>query len=69
MTLSGFRFSPRRGHLNRVKRVYGYPSKMRHAAIRVRIEEHDYSDIPDFDYDWSKTVYGNLKEMKPEDAP
>jgi hypothetical protein len=68
ITLSGFRVTPRRGHLDRVKRVYAYLSKMRHAAIRVRIEEPDYSDIPDFDYDWSKTVYGDLKEMKPEDA-
>ena len=56
MTLSGFRIAPRRGHLDRAKRVYGYLSKMRHAAIRVRTDEPDYSDIPDFDYDWSKTV-------------
>jgi hypothetical protein len=42
---------------------------MQHAAIRVCIDEPDYSDIPDFDYDWSKTVYRDLKEMKPEDAP
>jgi hypothetical protein len=38
MTLSGFRVAPRRGHLDRVIRVYGYRSKMRHAAIHVRIE-------------------------------
>jgi hypothetical protein len=69
MTLSGFRVSPWRGNLDRVKRVYENLSKMRHAAIRVRIKEPDYSDIPDLDYDWSKTVYGELKEMKPEDAP
>jgi hypothetical protein len=24
---------------------------------------------PDFDYNWSKTVYGDLKKMKSEDAP
>jgi hypothetical protein len=24
---------------------------------------------PDFDYDWSKTVYGDLKQMKSEDSP
>jgi hypothetical protein len=61
MTLSGIRVAHRRGHLDRFKSVYGYLSKMLHAAIRVSIEEPDYSDISDFDYDWSMTVYGDLK--------
>jgi hypothetical protein len=69
MTLSGFRVAPRRGHLERAKRVYGYLAKMRHAAIRVRTDEPDYSDIPDFEYDWSQTIYGNLEEEVPQDAP
>jgi hypothetical protein len=42
---------------------------MGHAAIRVRIEAPDYSDILDFYYDWSKSVYGELQEAKPMDAP
>jgi hypothetical protein len=42
---------------------------MRHATIRVRTEEPDYSDLPDADYDWSKTVYGEIKEILPTDAP
>lgn len=42
---------------------------MRHAAIRVQTEEPDYSDIPDFEYDWSQTMYGNLVEDVPKDAP
>jgi hypothetical protein len=33
MTMSGFRVAPRNGHLERVKRIYGYLSKMRHLAI------------------------------------
>jgi hypothetical protein len=69
MTLSGFRVAPRRGHLERVRRIYGYLSKMRHAAIRIRTEEPDYSDILDPQYDWSRTVYGELQEDKPKDAP
>ena len=69
MTLSGFRAAPRRGHLDRVKRIYGYLSKFRSAVIRVRTEEPDYSDIPDFEYDCSKSVYGELEEIKPTDAP
>ena len=69
MTLSGFRVAPRKGHLDRVKRVYGYLSKMRHATIRIRTEEPNYSDIPDVQYDWARTVYGEVKEMLPTDAP
>jgi hypothetical protein len=42
---------------------------MRFASIDVRTEEPDYSDIPDHQYDWTYTVYGNIKEVLPKDAP
>jgi hypothetical protein len=69
MTLSAFRAAPRKGHLDRVKRVFGYLSKMKQGAIRVRTEEPDFSDIPDYDFDWSRSVYGEPKELIPTDAP
>jgi hypothetical protein len=69
MTMSGFRMAPRIGHLNRLKRIYGYLSKMRYASIRVRTEEPDYSDLPEHTVDWSYSVYGNVKEFLPTDAP
>ena len=69
MTMSGFRVAPRKGHLDRVKRIYGYLCKMRHACIRVRTEEPDYSDIPSPEYDWAYTAYGNVEEVLPKDAP
>ena len=70
LTLSGFRIAPRRAHLDIAKQVYGYLAKMHHAATQVCTDKPDYSDSPDFDYDWSKTVYGDeLKELKPEDEP
>ena len=65
MTMSGFRSCPRKGHLNRLKRIYGYLSKMRHSTIRIRTHAPDHSDVPDFDYDWEQTVYGNVKECIP----
>jgi hypothetical protein len=55
----GLRIAPRIGHLERLRRIYGYLSKMRFASICVRTEEPDYSDIPDHQYDWTYTVYGN----------
>ena len=42
---------------------------MKHATICVRTEEPDYSDIPDPDYDWSHSVYGEVRELKPENTP
>jgi hypothetical protein len=69
MTMSSFRAAPRKGHLDRLKRIYGYLAKMRHAGIRIRTEEPDYSDLPDLEHDWSKSVYGEITEILPHDAP
>ena len=69
MTMSSFRVAPRIGHLERMKRIYGYVAKMRHGAIRFRVGVPDYSDVPLPDNDWAKTIYGNVKETIPEDAP
>jgi hypothetical protein len=33
MTMPGFRMAPRVGHLNRLKHIYGYLLKMKHAYI------------------------------------
>jgi len=46
MTLSRFRAMPRQGHLDRVKRIHGHLSKMRHAAIKIRTDAPGYSNIP-----------------------
>jgi hypothetical protein len=69
MTLSGFRAAPRIGHLDRAKRVYGYLAQFKHATIRFRTHEPDYSSIPEQDYDWMFSVYGDVEEQIPHDAP
>ena len=69
MTLSSFRAAPRKGHMDRVKRIYGFLSKMRNAVIRVRTDIPDYSDLPTQEYDWERSVYGECSELVPEDAP
>ena len=69
MTMSGFRVAPRQGHLDRLKRLYGYLMRFRNAVIRIRVDEPDYSDLPDPEYDWARTVYGEIKEVVPPDAP
>ena len=68
VTLSGFRAAPRRGHLDRAKRVVGYLAKMKHATIHFRTHEPDYSDIPEKQQDWFAN-HDNVTEPLPKDAP
>jgi len=68
MTMSGFRAAPRRGHLDRVRRICGYISKMKHGMLKFRVHEPDYSDLPEKDYDWFH-IYGDVTELLPTDAP
>jgi hypothetical protein len=69
MTMSRFGAAPRKGHLERLKRMYGYLKKFGSAAIRVRTEEPDFSELPDQEFDWCQTVYGNVNEEIPKDIP
>jgi Reverse transcriptase (RNA-dependent DNA polymerase) len=51
MTMSRFRAAPRLGHLNRLKRMYGYLKKFGSAAIRVRLLEPDFGELPEQNFD------------------
>ena len=42
-TLSRFRSAPRKGHLERLQRIYGYVKKTKHYSVRYRTKEPDYS--------------------------
>ena len=68
-TMARFRGAPRKGHLERCKHIYGYVSRTRDAAIRVRTGIPDHSDYPDQEFDWKYSVYGDIEEIIPEDAP
>ena len=65
MTIYSFRVPPRRGHLEHMKRIYGYLSKMKHGIIRIRVQEPDFSHVPVPEYDWEKSVYGPIDALKP----
>jgi hypothetical protein len=66
MTMSGFQFAPRGGHLDRLN---GHLSKMRYACIGIGTDEPDYSGLPELSHDWSRSVYGEIPELVPHDAP
>ena len=46
MPISRFRLALKIGHLERMKRLYGYLAKTKHFAIRYRAKETDYSHLP-----------------------
>jgi hypothetical protein len=69
MTMSRFRAAPRRGHMDRVKRIFGYLRKMRNGVIKIRTDEPDYSSLENKEYDWFYTCYHGATEEIPSDAP
>jgi hypothetical protein len=46
-----------------------YLSKFCFAELCILTNEPDFSDIEVAEYDWSKSVYGNVSEDVPKDAP
>jgi len=69
MSLSRYRAVPRQGHPDRVKRIHGYLSKMRHATIKIRTDATDYLNIPVKLRDWECSCCADAKEEIPLDAP
>ena len=67
--MSRFRAAPRQGHMDRLKRIYSYAIRTKDYAIRFRNDPHDYSFLPDKDFDWTYSVYGNVQEILPDDMP
>jgi hypothetical protein len=68
MTMSRFRISPRKGHLERLKYMNGYLRRFNSAAIRVRwITWLLINTIQEFD--WATSVYWNVEEDIVKDIP
>ena len=68
--MGSFRVAPRIGHLDRLKRIFGYINKHPDGAIRFRphIPQHElHCTIPT--YDWTQTVYGTSPEDIPHNMP
>ena len=49
--------------------MVGYLAMMRFAQIRVLTGEPDYSELEYEEYNWAKTVYGDIREQVPEGIP
>ena len=68
MSMSRFRLAPKVGHIERMKRIYGYLSRTKHYALRFRTAEPNYMHLPDLEYDWTR-IYGDVLEEIPKDVP
>ena len=55
--------------MDRLKRIYSYAIRTRDYAIRFRTDQPDYSFLPDQDFDWTYSVYGDVHEIIPDDMP
>ena len=67
--MSIFRAAPRQGYMDRIKRIYSFAIRTKDYAIRFRSDQPDYSFLPDQDFDWTYSVYGNVQEILPDDMP
>ena len=68
-TMSRLRGAPRQGHMDRLKRIYSYVIRTKEYAISFRTDQPDYSFLPNQDFDWAYSVYGNVQEILPDDMP
>ena len=62
-TMSRFRAAPRQGHVDRLKRIYAYATRPKDYAVRFRTDQPDYSFLPEQDFDWTCSVYGDVHEI------
>ena len=68
-TMSRFRAAARQGHMDRLKRIYSNAIRTKDYAIRFRTDQADYSFLPDQDFDWTYSVYGDAHEILLDDMP
>ena len=53
---------PRAGHLEHVKRVYGYISQLKVAFIRFQNDRARFLKFTRANFDWMSSLYGNDRE-------
>ena len=66
VTMSRFRAAARQGHMDRLKRIYAYAIRTKNYSVRFRTDQPGYSFLPDQDFDWTYSVYGDVHEILPD---
>ena len=67
MSMGSFRTAPRVGHLEHMKRIYGYLMRFKTGTIRIMTGIPDFSDLKYEQHDWSRSAYAGAKELIPDD--
>ena len=68
--LGSFRAMPKKGHLERAKRLYGFMAKYKDAAITNRVDIPDFSQFDTEHHpDWAHSIYGPDHEQYPHNMP
>ena len=49
--------------------MHSYASKIRHATIRIKAEEPDFSALSDDPNTWDQSIYRTVKEEVLNDSP
>ena len=68
-TISRFRTTPRQGHMDRLKRIYAYAFRTKFDVVRFRTDQPGKSFLPEQNFDWTYSVYGDVYEILPDDMP
>jgi hypothetical protein len=51
-----------------MKWMYSYPRKYASTAICLQVEETDFSELPDQEFNWFERVHGKVEELLPPDT-
>jgi hypothetical protein len=69
-TMASYRCSQRIGHVERLKRMYGYLCCNTSGAIRFRVNIPNNKSLPTpVQYNWCSSINGNVTEALPTDQP
>ena len=55
--------------MDRHKRIYAYAIRTKDYAVRFRTDQPDYSFLPEQDFDWTYSVYGDVHVILPDEMP
>ena len=67
-TMSRLRAAPRKGHIDRLKRIYANAIRTKSYAVRFRTDQPDNSYLPEQNFDWTYSVYGDVNEILPDNS-
>ena len=55
--------------MDRLKRIYAYAIRTKDYAVSFGTDQPDYSFLPDQNFDWMYSVYGDVHGILPDDMP